>query len=59
MTQPRVLMILAFLITSVAKRDPVGRKPKRKVFAMEGLMVVEKELKKEPNREYMRLIRAW
>ncbi|KAF5332751.1 hypothetical protein D9611_005428 [Ephemerocybe angulata] len=49
MTQPRVLMVLTFLITSVAKRDPVGRKPKRKLFAMEGLVVVEKELKKDPN----------
>ncbi|KAF6749290.1 hypothetical protein DFP72DRAFT_819114 [Ephemerocybe angulata] len=48
-TQPRVLMVLTFLITSVAKRDPVGRKPKRKLFAMEGLVVVEKELKKDPN----------
>ncbi|KAJ3523314.1 hypothetical protein NMY22_g11498 [Coprinellus aureogranulatus] len=49
LTTPRILMILAFLITSVAKRDPVGRKPKRKVFAMEGLVVVEKELKKDPS----------
>jgi hypothetical protein len=40
-------MVLAFLITSIAKRDPVGRKPKRKIFAMEGLLVVDKELKKD------------
>ena len=40
-------MVLAFLITSIAKRDPVGRKPKRKIFAMEGLLVADKELKKD------------
>ncbi|RXW13250.1 hypothetical protein EST38_g12605 [Candolleomyces aberdarensis] len=45
--RPRILMVLAFLITSIAKRDPVGRKPKRKIFAMEGLLVVDKELKKD------------
>jgi hypothetical protein len=38
---------LGFLVTSIAKRDPVGRNPKRKVFAAEGLVVLEKEAKKE------------
>jgi hypothetical protein len=42
-----VLYSLAFLVSSVAKRDPVGRKPKRKVFAMEGLVSWEKDLRKE------------
>ncbi|KAH6896175.1 hypothetical protein BKA70DRAFT_1318603 [Coprinopsis sp. MPI-PUGE-AT-0042] len=46
-THPRVLFALAFLVTAIAKRDPVGRKPKRKVFAGEGLAVVERELQKE------------
>ncbi|TFK21640.1 hypothetical protein FA15DRAFT_645318 [Coprinopsis marcescibilis] len=46
-THPRVIFALAFLISSVAKRDPVGRKPKRKVFAAEGLLFVERELKRE------------
>jgi hypothetical protein len=46
-THPRVLFALAFLVTAIAKRDPVGRKPKRKVFAGEGLAVVERELLKE------------
>ena len=37
---------MGFLVSSVAKRDPVGRKPKRKVFAAEGLVVLEREAKK-------------
>lgn len=44
---PRVLFSLGFLVSSVAKRDPVGRKPKRKMFAHEGVLTVEKELRKE------------
>ncbi len=47
MTHPRALYLLAFLISSVSKRNPVGRKPKRKVFATEGLTIAERELKKE------------
>jgi len=35
------------LVSSVAKRDPVGRKPKRKVFAAEGLAVLNREIEKE------------
>lgn len=46
-THPRVLYLLAFLVSSVAKRDPVGRKPKRRVFAVEGLASWEKELSQE------------
>ncbi|CAL1693812.1 unnamed protein product [Somion occarium] len=42
-THPRILFLLAFLISSAAKRDAVGRKPKRKVFAMEGLAACEKK----------------
>ena len=37
---------MGFLVSSVAKRDPVGRKPKRKVFAAEGLVALEREAKK-------------
>ena len=44
---PRVLFSLGFLVSSVAKRDAVGRKPKRKMFAHEGVLTVEKELRKE------------
>lgn len=47
MTHPRVIYVLGFLVSSVAKRDPVGRKPKRRVFATEGLGVLEREMKKE------------
>jgi len=47
MMHPCVLYSLAFLVSSVAKRDPVGRKPKRKVFAMEGLVLWEKDSRKE------------
>ncbi|PFH47789.1 hypothetical protein AMATHDRAFT_66920 [Amanita thiersii Skay4041] len=47
MTHPRVLYLLAFLVSSTSKRNPVGRKPKRKVFANEGLSIIERELCKE------------
>ncbi|KAJ3750889.1 hypothetical protein DFH05DRAFT_129609 [Lentinula detonsa] len=46
-THPRVLYIVAFLVSCVAKKDPVGRRPKRKIFAIEGLSTWERELKKE------------
>jgi hypothetical protein len=46
-THPRVIFTLGFLVSSVSKRDPVGRKPKRRLFAQEGMLIVEKELKKE------------
>ncbi|KAI0829097.1 hypothetical protein BC628DRAFT_1315767 [Trametes gibbosa] len=36
-THPRILFLLAFLVSSASKRDAAGRKPKRKVFATEGL----------------------
>jgi hypothetical protein len=44
---PRLLFSLGFLVSSVAKRDPVGRKPKRKLFAHEGVLNVERELREE------------
>jgi hypothetical protein len=46
-THPRVLFSLGFLVSSVAKRDPVGRKPKRRMFAHEGVLSIERELRKE------------
>ncbi|KAG7446636.1 uncharacterized protein BT62DRAFT_987040 [Guyanagaster necrorhizus] len=46
-THPRVLLILAYLISAISRKDPVGRKPKRKTFAVEGLAVWEKEMRKE------------
>lgn len=46
-THPRILYVLGYLVSSVAKRDPVGRKPKRKLFAMEGLVTWEKEIRRE------------
>ncbi|KAL4068831.1 hypothetical protein V8B97DRAFT_1872534 [Scleroderma yunnanense] len=36
-THPRVMFLLTFLISAVAKRDPVGRRPKKKVFAESGV----------------------
>ncbi|KAI0275428.1 hypothetical protein BC834DRAFT_852822 [Gloeopeniophorella convolvens] len=42
MTHPRVLFFLGFLTSSVAKRDGVGRKPKKKVFTVEGLAMFDK-----------------
>lgn len=46
-THPRILFLLAFLVSSVAKRDAVGRKPKRKVFATEGISAWDKEIELE------------
>ncbi|KAI5120577.1 hypothetical protein M0805_002527 [Coniferiporia weirii] len=46
-THPRVLYHLVYLVSSVSKRDAAGRKPKRKLFASEGLNVWGKEVKKE------------
>jgi hypothetical protein len=42
-THPHVLYVLAFLLSAVAKRDAVGRKPKKGLFAREGLGVLERE----------------
>ncbi|KAH9926501.1 uncharacterized protein B0H18DRAFT_1006448 [Fomitopsis serialis] len=36
-THPRILFLLTFLVSATSKRDAVGRKPKRKVFAQAGL----------------------
>lgn len=44
MTHPRVLLLLVFLLSSVAKRDAVGRKPKRKVFAVEGVKAWDRDV---------------
>ncbi|KAL0577825.1 hypothetical protein V5O48_004153 [Marasmius crinis-equi] len=46
-THPKILYVLTFLVSAVAKKDPVGRKPKRKLFATEGLAAWEKEVKRE------------
>ncbi|KAF8167157.1 hypothetical protein B0H34DRAFT_791923 [Crassisporium funariophilum] len=46
-THPRLILALGFLISAIAKRDPVGRKPKRRIFAAEGVVVVDKELRKD------------
>lgn len=46
-THPRIVYALGFLVSCVAKRDPVGRKPKRRLFAQEGVLSVERELRKE------------
>ena len=56
MTHPRILYLLGFLVSSVSKRNPVGRKPKRKVFATEGLTIAERELKKEIIRRLRTLL---
>ncbi|KAJ3562231.1 hypothetical protein NP233_g9703 [Leucocoprinus birnbaumii] len=47
LTHPRVIYVLGFLVSSLAKRDLMGRKPKKKVFATEGILAVDKEMKKE------------
>ncbi|KAJ8495087.1 hypothetical protein ONZ51_g1909 [Trametes cubensis] len=46
-THPRILFLLAFLVSSASKRDAVGRRPKRKVFATEGLTVWDTEAVRE------------
>lgn len=45
-THSRILFILTYLVSAIAKKDPVGRKPKRKTFALEGLLTWEKEMRK-------------
>ena len=42
-THPRILYVLVYLLSAVAKRDAVGRKPRKAVFAKEGLSVLERE----------------
>jgi hypothetical protein len=42
-THPRILYVFAFLLSAVAKRDAVGRKPKKGLFAKEGLSILERE----------------
>lgn len=39
-THPRVMHALIFLVSAAAKRDAVGRKPRKAVFAKEGLAVL-------------------
>lgn len=46
-THPRILFLLTFLVSSAAKRDAVGRRPKRKVFASEGLGCWDGEVSSE------------
>ena len=46
-THPSLLYQLGFLVSSVAKRDAVGRKPKRKLFANEGLAAWERDKDQE------------
>ncbi|KAF9219378.1 hypothetical protein BS17DRAFT_740799 [Gyrodon lividus] len=36
-THPRVMFLLTFLVSAIAKRDPVGRRPKKRVFADYGV----------------------
>ncbi|KAF8990932.1 hypothetical protein BDQ17DRAFT_1313621 [Cyathus striatus] len=43
LTHPRILYLLVFLLSAQAKRDPVGRNPKKRVFAAEGVGVVERK----------------
>ena len=38
---------MGFSVSSIVKRDPVGKKPTRKVFAAEGLAVLNREIEKE------------
>ncbi|KAF9651557.1 hypothetical protein BDM02DRAFT_3090718 [Thelephora ganbajun] len=45
-THPRIFYLVGFLLTSVSKRDAMGRKPRRKLFAIEGLKAWEKETTK-------------
>ncbi|THV03684.1 hypothetical protein K435DRAFT_851631 [Dendrothele bispora CBS 962.96] len=45
-THPRTLFILAYLVSCIAKLNPVGRNPKRKLFAKEGLVAWEREVRR-------------
>ncbi|KAK7448874.1 hypothetical protein VKT23_013605 [Stygiomarasmius scandens] len=45
-THPKTLLTLAYLVSCIAKPDPVGRNPKRKLFAKEGLVSWEREIRR-------------
>lgn len=45
-THPRIFYLVVFLLTSISKRDAMGRKPRRKIFAIEGLKAWGKEITK-------------
>ncbi|KIJ38993.1 hypothetical protein M422DRAFT_258145 [Sphaerobolus stellatus SS14] len=57
-THPRVLFHLAFLVSAVAMRDATGRKPKPKVFAIEGLKVCDRERPKDGQKPVGRYL-SW
>ncbi|OAX38109.1 hypothetical protein K503DRAFT_741672 [Rhizopogon vinicolor AM-OR11-026] len=40
-THPLILLPLAFLVSATAKRDPVGRNPKRRLWAEAGLGIID------------------
>lgn len=44
LTPPSVITSMTYLISAVSRRDPVGRNPKRGVFAREGLVHLEGEM---------------
>ncbi|KIM82134.1 hypothetical protein PILCRDRAFT_469683 [Piloderma croceum F 1598] len=43
MPHPRTMMLLTYLVSSTSSRDPVGRTPKRKKFALGGLATYTQE----------------
>ncbi|KIY43932.1 hypothetical protein FISHEDRAFT_51821 [Fistulina hepatica ATCC 64428] len=45
LTHPKTILTLAYLVSSIAKHDPVGRNPKKKIFAEEGVRAVEREIR--------------
>ncbi|KAF8515678.1 hypothetical protein BU17DRAFT_76792 [Hysterangium stoloniferum] len=55
-THPRVFFHFAFLLSAVAMRDTTGRRPKPKIFAMEGLVVCERERPKKGHRSVGRYL---
>jgi hypothetical protein len=53
-THPRVLLLLAYLVSATGKRDVLGRKPKRRVFVVEGLRLWEGDALRELSRQSLR-----
>ncbi|KAG6330390.1 hypothetical protein ID866_8699 [Astraeus odoratus] len=46
-THPRITFLLTYLVSAVAKRDPVGRRPKKRVFAEAGVAQCRESSKDE------------
>ncbi|CED83210.1 hypothetical protein [Phaffia rhodozyma] len=52
LTPPHILYVLACLITSLSKRDPAVKRPKKRVFAEEGIRQLDQGIEAAPGISY-------